>query len=426
MNTPLETPPDQFGLDHEPGEGVTDAAQRDLFQFFTAPLPEEGAPPLAADRPPAADGPAAESFAVVSHAADSLGADSLGADSLGEVTKANLRRLEATVSWLQSEAEACRMPPAAQLPSVAGLPAMEAIIDRSSVDRTLNRAPPLPAWLREQQVAPALVPPRHGGEMWPRVLKFLGACAVAAPLSYLFAVATSPLHKHLVDVGGVASLVSPFASEPQRPAEAEDGLRMSMAGPESAPAPAKEGAPASEPVVEPPSLPRVRPPETAIRSSPEKLADEAPAGRAQADPAQAATVQPVPAPQVEAAQAQSVTPSTTGVAESKAKVAPPTDRAHSAANTVASQDVKLLIERGKQFFEVGDLIAARILFMRAANAGDAAAAVAMGATYDPVILADRGVRGVAADLDKARSWYERAKEMGSPEGPRRLEMLANR
>ncbi len=50
----------------------------------------------------------------------------------------------------------------------------------------------------------------------------------------------------------------------------------------------------------------------------------------------------------------------------------------------------------------------------------------MGATYDPVVLADRGVRGVAADLDKARAWYERAKDMGSSEGPRRLEMLANR
>ena len=88
--------------------------------------------------------------------------------------------------------------------------------------------------------------------------------------------------------------------------------------------------------------------------------------------------------------------------------------------------MKLLTDRGNQFFEAGDLIAARILFMRAANAGDAAAAVAMGATYDPVVLAGHGVRGVTADLDKARSWYERAKEMGSPEGPRRLEMLANR
>jgi TPR repeat protein len=85
-----------------------------------------------------------------------------------------------------------------------------------------------------------------------------------------------------------------------------------------------------------------------------------------------------------------------------------------------------LTEQGKQFFEIGDLIAARILFMRAARAGDAAAAVAMGATYDPVVLAEHGVRGVAADLDKARAWYERAKDMGSSEGPRRLEMLANR
>ena len=82
--------------------------------------------------------------------------------------------------------------------------------------------------------------------------------------------------------------------------------------------------------------------------------------------------------------------------------------------------------RARQFFEVGDLVAARILFTRAAKAGDAAAAVAMGATYDPVVLAERGVRGVAADLDKARAWYERAKDMGSSEGPRRLEMLANR
>ena len=83
-------------------------------------------------------------------------------------------------------------------------------------------------------------------------------------------------------------------------------------------------------------------------------------------------------------------------------------------------------DRGKQFFESGDLITARILFLRAANAGDAAAAVAMGSTYDPIVLADRGVLGVVADLAKARSWYERAKEMGSPEGPRRLQMLANR
>jgi hypothetical protein len=403
MNIPLEGPPEQFGLNHEPGDGVVDAGQRDLFEFFSAPLPEAGAPPLAAD-------------------------------SLGEVSRANLRRLESALSCLQSEVEACRLPRAAQLPLVPGLPVMEAIIDRSSLDRTLHRAPPLPAWLREQQVSPARAPPRHGGESWSRVIRFLFACAVAAPLSYLFAVATSPLHKHLVEVAGVGSLAPSILSEPQPSPAGGGGLRMSMAGSESVPA--TEDAVASEPIAEPPPLPRSRPPEIAIRSSPEMPPDEASASRATADPAQAATVQAatvqlVPAqaatPQVQSAQAQPAPPSTTGVAEDKAVAAPPADRAQSpAAKTAASQDVKLLTDRGKQFFEVGDLIAARILFMRAANAGDAAAAVAMGATYDPVVLAGHGVRGVAADLDKARSWYERAKEMGSPEGPRRLEMLANR
>jgi TPR repeat protein len=90
------------------------------------------------------------------------------------------------------------------------------------------------------------------------------------------------------------------------------------------------------------------------------------------------------------------------------------------------EDVTLLMERGKQFFEAGDLIAARILLLRAVIAGEADAAVALGATYDPIVLADRGDGGIAADLEKARSWYERAKEMGSLEGPRRLEKLANR
>jgi hypothetical protein len=127
-------------------------------------------------------------------------------------------------------------------------------------------------------------------------------------------------------------------------------------------------------------------------------------------------------PRGETAKAEVVTgPPATAVAEDEAP-SPPVP----AARAAKSQDVRLLLDQGKQFFDVGDLIAARILFLRAANAGDAAAAVAMGATYDPVVLADRGVRGVAADLDKARSWYERAREMGSPEGPRRLEMLANR
>ncbi len=90
------------------------------------------------------------------------------------------------------------------------------------------------------------------------------------------------------------------------------------------------------------------------------------------------------------------------------------------------EEVTALVTRGQSFFEAGDVAAARLLFRRAANAGNAAAALAMGATYDPSILSGHFVHGVNSNVDQARTWYERARALGSPEGPRRIEMLANR
>jgi hypothetical protein len=90
------------------------------------------------------------------------------------------------------------------------------------------------------------------------------------------------------------------------------------------------------------------------------------------------------------------------------------------------EDIKLLMKRGEQYTAAGDLATARLVFQRAAEAGDATAALSMGATYDPIVLAKLGVLGMSADVGKARSWYEKAKELGSPEASRRLELLANR
>jgi hypothetical protein len=199
---------------------------------------------------------------------------------------------------------------------------------------------------------------------WPRATTLLIACGIAAPLSY-FAMATSPMHKYLVEVTEWARV----ASEPARRApEPRDGIRASTA--EHGAGPAQQGA--FSPEFKTPAFPRPPAAETAIRSNPE---------------------------------------------------IPPAEQDSKTANL---QEAKLLIDRGRQFFESGDLVAARLLFLRAVIAGDAEAAVAMGATYDPIVFADRGIRGGVADLEKARTWYERAEEMGSSEGPRRLETLANR
>src|SRR5260370_12431337 len=84
----------------------------------------------------------------------------------------------------------------------------------------------------------------------------------------------------------------------------------------------------------------------------------------------------------------------------------------------------LMVERGRAVFDPGALAAPRLFFRRAANAGDAAAALAMGATYDPDVISKRFIRGIEADAFEARTWYERARELGSPEGPRRIYICA--
>jgi len=82
-------------------------------------------------------------------------------------------------------------------------------------------------------------------------------------------------------------------------------------------------------------------------------------------------------------------------------------------------EVVLLVKRGEDFITSGDLSSARLVLQRAAEAGDMHASLALAGTFDPNLLA----KGFAADVVMARFWYERAKQFGSTEAPRRLEQL---
>ena len=84
------------------------------------------------------------------------------------------------------------------------------------------------------------------------------------------------------------------------------------------------------------------------------------------------------------------------------------------------------IKRADELIASGDLAAARLVLRRAANAGDARAAMTLAGTYDPAILAKLGVHGFVPDVAMARAWYEKAKKFGSAEAPRRLELLASK
>jgi TPR repeat protein len=92
---------------------------------------------------------------------------------------------------------------------------------------------------------------------------------------------------------------------------------------------------------------------------------------------------------------------------------------------LSPEEIATLVQRGEDFVAAGDLPSARLVFQRAAEAGDARAAMALAATYDPIALKRLGVVGISPDVEKARKWYEKAKEYGSTEAPRRIELLAS-
>ncbi len=90
------------------------------------------------------------------------------------------------------------------------------------------------------------------------------------------------------------------------------------------------------------------------------------------------------------------------------------------------EEIASLLKRGEDYLASGDIAAARLVLQRAAEAGDARAALALAGTFDPNVLEPMGVRGVVADVALALAWYEKAKDFGSAEAPRRLERLASK
>jgi hypothetical protein len=93
---------------------------------------------------------------------------------------------------------------------------------------------------------------------------------------------------------------------------------------------------------------------------------------------------------------------------------------------LSPDETAALLKRGNALIASGDLAAARLVLQRAAEAGNARAAFALAGTYNPITLGELQVHGLSADLAKARHWYERAKELGSPDASRELQALTIR
>ena len=109
------------------------------------------------------------------------------------------------------------------------------------------------------------------------------------------------------------------------------------------------------------------------------------------------------------------TPQATRATQEPPEAAPAADPPRPAAKTVtlAPDEIAMLVKRGKDLLTTGDVASARLLLRRAAEAGDADAALAFGSTFDPAVIARLGAIGVEADTARARKWYEKAAALGS-------------
>jgi hypothetical protein len=331
----------------------------------------------------------------------------------------DLQRLEESVRRLQREAAVSRLRPAAD-EQPAEHPG-DARVQRRRADTYIDgyRVPPS---LQPEVLTPPAEYREGNGRLWT-VLSMLIASAVAAPIAYYFA------------AGGSSS------SNDQRLASAESRPTVETLTVTAPTIPARP--PRTQERVDVAAVPETPPPVTTVPRRTQAPAPQPPA--AQAPVAPPPVVQP-PAQRVERAAPPPVqtvertppAPQRTPPAQNVERVAPPAPVERPAPPQVAERspqaparsldpaEVDVLVKQGQQFVAAGDFVTARLVFQRAAEAGNAAAALALGASYDPVVLSRLGVRGVDADVGKARAWYQKAKEFGAPDADRRLSTLANR
>ncbi len=87
-------------------------------------------------------------------------------------------------------------------------------------------------------------------------------------------------------------------------------------------------------------------------------------------------------------------------------------------------EITLRLRLGADLMAAGDVAAARTMFERAAETGDAAGAFALASTYDPAVLAAMPLRGgIKPDPAQARRWYETARDRGSSAAAERIARL---
>ena len=82
-------------------------------------------------------------------------------------------------------------------------------------------------------------------------------------------------------------------------------------------------------------------------------------------------------------------------------------------------------ERGERLLREGNVLAARPLLRRAADAGSADAAIDLAMSFDPSFVPYNNGNGITADPTEAVRWYKRALKLGRKEVVTDIERITN-
>jgi TPR repeat protein len=225
------------------------------------------------------------------------------------------------------------------------------------------------------------------GSLWSRILA--GVLATAA-VAILFAMFSSDATRDIVvnaKASIAASLPAPYAAARPDPAQltARD---TELKNPEDA---ARVSAPASQtPAVQSVTTVAVAPTREEITTAYQSALQS----RAPAAAAPAAAV-PVAAPPLAA----------------------------SPARRLDADELAALMKRAKGLIAIGDIASARLLLERAADAQEASAALLLAQTYDPAVLGAQDTRSITPDPAAARTWYQKAAQLGSSDATQRLAQM---
>jgi hypothetical protein len=278
----------------------------------------------------------------------------------------------------------------------------------------------------DQMPEPPLYPAK--APIFAVVARLMGVMVLAAGGALGFLWVTAP-HAALPDgqgggqTGGEVALVSLRGIEASKPAPSAEKVRTERVPEAPSSAASWKMANYTRDVTDGVG----NPPAALAPRNPVPAAPRAPAARVSTPPPAVAIPAPQPAVAIPAPQPAVAVPAPQpAVVVPAARTAAPMAALAPSPSTSASPDrdeVAALLTRARTYLSAGDVAAARLVLRRAAERDDAQAALALGGTYDPVVLRRLGIINFHSDPAQARDWYRKAAELGSADASLRLEQL---